>query len=1033
MSAYSQRQASQKKSPSTKTNVGPGERPLYFNNKGLFSDPFLVNHLPELEQQSGKDSGGRYLNEYWNEASYEGYDEFNHVYAQMLSLWDQYSELLPEYNEAQLEERWIKPIFKLMGWTYEVQDSKTKQAKRNVPDYSLFRNEDDYLRAKKSKTDEAYFEQVLAVADAKAWKLALDGIGRSNNNPSYQIVRYMEHADVKWGILTNGRFWRLYSTRSYSKHSTFYEIDLESLLVKRDDERFKYFYNFFRRSAFESTAASQQCFLDVVFENGVYYAKDVEENLKRRVFEVVEGIAKGFIADKKVSEADLRKAYEHSLYYLFRLMFILNCESKGLLAVDKTSDYYEYSLRKIITNLKSQYDGNQTWSSQARTYGQIQSLFDLLATGDERIGVHGFGDGAFASGDRSFFENHKIQDHYLNPALVQLACDYSDDSEDLQFIDYKRLSEDHLGSLFEGLLEYHFTYAETKLGVTKSGKVEKWSDLNERQRTAVVSVIEKGEAYLASGSSERKSTGSFYTPSSIVDLICENTLQPLTEGRTNRQILDLKIVDPAMGSAHFLLGAIRFLENTILENINQEDESLSEEEGEKARWLVLHNCVFGVDINPLAVELAKFSLWIFTAKRGFPLEPLEDQFAAADSLGIEADFDFKANWKGIFKVGGFDAVVGNPPWVSYGLRDTGTLETDKKASLLSKYPGSAEYKVSLYACFLDRFSSLIRPKGRMGIIVPDSFLLGMYFSKVRETLLSRLAISKISLVNGDFWGPGVSSGFNVILIGAAEQDAGSRAASVVETQFSEGIEDLLDGGKVNGKVEQRFFLKQGRKEFRLLFKEDDMSFMNRVYEVSKSKVSDFVMFSSGLISKGKKEEIMSKSKKNSEWKKGIVSGGQVFPERIAFEGDYINFDRNQLKSGFKDARYFEPKLFVRQTSDKVICGYDHEGLLCLNNNHVGNLKEDNDPRVLFFVHLCLNSNVMSRFYALFTLETGRAMAQIDISNLDQLPIPSPDEQSLKQAAEFYKKLSVGRMAIDEYKELGDKFYGIALKKTRKVA
>ena len=124
------------------------------------------------------------------------------------------------------------------------------------------------LRQKKTKTDEAYFKHVTSVADAKAWKIALDGIGRSNNNPSYQIVRYMEHAEQEWSILTNGRFWRLYSTRSNSKHTTYYEIDLVSLITKRDDERFKYFYNMFRKDAFVKENG-KQCFLDVVFEEGV--------------------------------------------------------------------------------------------------------------------------------------------------------------------------------------------------------------------------------------------------------------------------------------------------------------------------------------------------------------------------------------------------------------------------------------------------------------------------------------------------------------------------------------------------------------------------------------------------------------------------------------------------------------------------------------------------------------------------------------------------------------------------------------------
>lgn len=709
MTAYSKRHESEPTIQPRRTDFAPGERPLYFNNRGLFSDPFLAYHLPDLEKKSGRDSGSRYLNDYWNEPAYEGYNSFNLVYAQMLSMWDQYADLLPDYNEAQLEERWIKPILKLLGWSYEVQDSKTKQAKRNVPDYSLFSSEEDYIKAKKSKTDEAYFEHVLAVADAKAWRIPLDGIGRSNNNPSYQIVRYMEHADSDWGILTNGRFWRLYTTRSYSKHTTFYEIDLESLLVKRDDERFKYFYSFFRREAFLSNTSSAQCFLDVVFENGVYYAKDVEENLKRRVFEVVEGIARGFIGTSKLSEAEMKQAYEHSLYYLFRLMFILNCESKGLLAVDKTSDYYEYSLRKLITNLKAQYDGNQNWSSQARTYGLIADLFDLLAKGDDRIGIHGFGDEVFASGDRKFFETRKIQDHHLNAALVQLACDYSDDGEDLQFIDYKRLSEDHLGTLFEGLLEYQLTFAKQKMAVTKSGEVKSWNELSDKQRRGSnTSVIEKDQPYLASGAGERKLTGSYYTPSYVVDFIAKSTLEPLIAGKTNKEILKLRIVDPAMGSAHFLIGVIRYLEDVILENVNAGDESVQDSESLGVRWLILHNCIFGADINPLAVELAKFSLWIYSAERSQNLEPLSDQLFCIDSLLEEK------RWATFRKSGGFDAVVGNPPYVRQE-----HLKQHKETfqSKFAVYHGMTD----LYAYFIEQGISILSPAGRFGMIVSNKW------------------------------------------------------------------------------------------------------------------------------------------------------------------------------------------------------------------------------------------------------------------------------------------------------------------------
>ncbi|WP_207748775.1 hypothetical protein, partial [Clostridioides difficile] len=90
-------------------------------------------------------------------------------------------------DEAQLEDKWIRPILQRLGWKYEVQDRLQKRGKTQIPDYSLFADEKSYLNSKKAKSDEAYFQQVLSVADAKAMGINLDGKGRTNNNPSYQI------------------------------------------------------------------------------------------------------------------------------------------------------------------------------------------------------------------------------------------------------------------------------------------------------------------------------------------------------------------------------------------------------------------------------------------------------------------------------------------------------------------------------------------------------------------------------------------------------------------------------------------------------------------------------------------------------------------------------------------------------------------------------------------------------------------------------------------------------------------------------
>jgi type I restriction-modification system DNA methylase subunit len=677
-----------------KDNVGPGQAPLYFKNVGLFSDPYLAKL-----NEPNKDE---FVNKNWES---EGLAGFNETYEWMLSTWDEMKEILPTLSEAQLENKWIQPILAKMGWEYEVQDRLKKWGKTEIPDYSLFESKKTYMKAQGCKTDEAYFEHVSAVADAKQMGVSLDGSKLDKTNPSYQIIWYQQITGKNWGVLTDGRYWRLYSLRSKSRFTSYYEVNIEKMLVERDDEQFKYFYNFFRRDAFAKLPNSDQCFLDVVFEKGERYAREVETKLKDRAFHLVEQICNGFLSEMKgqPTEEQLGEVYENSLHYLFRLMFILNCEAKGLLNVDKQSHYYVHSLRNICFQIKGESDSNISWSGQPRSYNHISMLFSLLEKGDSNIGIHGFGDEIFANGNRKFYREFPIADSFLNPVLLELGFAKDEKEKELRLIDYKRLSADHLGSLFEGLLEFHLE----KGG--KSGFV------------------------LVNSSGERKVTGSFYTPEPIVDYIVQQTLEPLVKDLSAKEILDLRILDPAMGSGHFLLGVVKFLESKVIEKLSESSKPVSIDPFE-IRWEVLHSCVFGVDINSLAVDLAKYSLWIYSARNSQKLETLGDQLKAGNSLISDVSVAKKKafDWKSEFKeIRYFSAIVGNPPYVF--TRDNKIAEAEK-AYIGQQYKWS-RYQLNIAQSFTELSMNLVDDDGYVGLILPNTWLTIQSSDSFREGLL----------------------------------------------------------------------------------------------------------------------------------------------------------------------------------------------------------------------------------------------------------------------------------------------------------
>jgi hypothetical protein len=260
---------------------------------------------------------------------------------------------VPSDNEAQTERDLVRKVLEALNHTFEVQAGLRTSAGVQFPDYVFYRDLES-VNANKGKTLTAELLEAggLAVGDAKYWDRPLDlSLKRkdadplTNANPSYQISFYIQQSGVEWGILTNGRLWRLYHRNSAHRLDRFYEVNLPDLVSGHDVHRFLYFFAFFRREAF----TVQPLGLEAILRASADYARGVGDSLKDQVYEALRHAAQGLLdyAPNKLVPTDqtLKEIYDASLIVLYRLLFVLHTESRELLPITANESYREdYSL-----------------------------------------------------------------------------------------------------------------------------------------------------------------------------------------------------------------------------------------------------------------------------------------------------------------------------------------------------------------------------------------------------------------------------------------------------------------------------------------------------------------------------------------------------------------------------------------------------------------------------------------------------------------------------------------------------------------
>ncbi len=362
---------------------------------------------------------------------------------------------------------------------------------------------------------------------------------------------------------------------------------------------------------------------------------------------------------------------------------------------------------------------------------------------------------------------------------------------------------------------------------------------------------------------------------------------------------------------------------------------------------------------------------------------------------------------------GFNVVLGNPPWVSYGLRDVEKLPKELMRYYSDKLSTSAEYKISTYALFMGRGISLLSSNGLLGFIVPDSFLLGRYFSKIREYILNTTKIKEIVLILEDFW-PHGTVGRSVIIVLEREDNENVRRENMMTIRCCETLKDLGNRKFRTYHYEQAYFEASSHRRFRLFFDKESKEFVDKV-ESSSCHLNQFVSLYSGCIGRYGQESIIGNNKRDefvirnsageiiyedreasSKWRPLVESGSDIDRYVLIYKGKYVYFEPDEekrriyAKSGFDEKKYTDRKLFLRQTGDSLVATYDEGTYFCLNNMHVVNLLEDVKDCDIKYILAMLNSKLMNHYYHLISLELGRTLAQTDIETIEELPIKKID-------------------------------------------
>ena len=456
--------------------------------------------------------------------------------------------------------------------------------------------------------------------------------GRPRLAPHSLVQEYLNRTEHVWGLVTNGLTLRLLRDSTFIRRQAYVEFDLKALLEEQRFQDFMALYRLLHRTRLpRGQDDAGACLLEKYWAHSEEQGGRVREHLREGVEECIKLLANGFLrhpandalrervsrsctGNERIPPDDL---YRQILRLVYRFLFLLVSEDRGLLS--RNPLYREHygvgRLRRALDQRGSFSDHDDLWQS-------LRVLWMVLA--EERFAR--FLDVAPLNGELfspQDLDEFTLSNQDLLEAFWHLSW-YRERRSGPRRINYAALDVEELGSVYESLLEFHPAVDEESAGQP---------------------VFE-----LLAGS-ERKTTGSYYTPPQLVAELIKSALEPVLADRLaarpkepDKAILSIRVCDPACGSGHFLLAAARRLGKELARVRSGDEEPAPEPVREAVRDVISH-CIYGVDKNPLAVDLCRVALWLESHTGDKPLTFLDHRIRLGDSLvGV---FDLAPLAKGI--------------------------------------------------------------------------------------------------------------------------------------------------------------------------------------------------------------------------------------------------------------------------------------------------------------------------------------------------------------------------------------------------
>ena len=339
----------------------------------------------------------------------------------------------PPDDVAQLRAKVVEQIFAYLELTY---------GPCEADDRAFF------LHADWSRQDRTGLCLVLPYSADVEGRDLTSGIIPKGRNYAQQLIRLLREHELEWGVLTNGRLWRLFHRTELSPTETYLQVDLEQIIAADDIESYVVFHRFFSRPAFARVEGRQR--LDLYKEQSDKATEIIEDHLSAYVEEIVRQLCQGLVESCRAAHDDVgsletrKMIYKNALFLVYRLLFVLYAEARELLPLDVPA-YRAVCLRDLLAEVRRNHKDGMSYKDDYSIWDRLQALFALIDQGDPAAGVPAYNGGLFDPGRRPFLTQHHIRNDYLQKALIRLSTvpakrkSYDQDREP-QPIDYRDLS-----------------------------------------------------------------------------------------------------------------------------------------------------------------------------------------------------------------------------------------------------------------------------------------------------------------------------------------------------------------------------------------------------------------------------------------------------------------------------------------------------------------------------------------------------------------------------------------------------------------